>query len=273
MCRPTKVTRGVLQHSDTVGSSLVRLGNTLVVCGISLQIGTPTRSASSHCGDVLVQVIPPPNNPNANANTSTSLSQQGLEDDALQSILMDSLDLTCLSIVPGQAAWRIQVTIQVLQDHGNVWDATLMAAVSAMTQARLPPTQGAKTTTATTRGRNAGGIQGSRLEILPSPSTHMDSDKTNDTTKPLIFKYLPVPLTVGVYPSSTNDDSIHLLADPTPEEATVLLGYLTMVVTDDNEIVYTRLASKVGLTRQDLAVAAQMAHGRGKEIRSSWEDA
>ena len=283
MCRTTKITRGILQTHDTVGSSLVRLGNTQVLCGISLQIGTPTAPSSNHNhhhhhqgntnnnssgggggGDVVVIML--------------SSQQQGTiaaaaTEEQLQSIITNMLDLSTLVIINGQAAWRILLTIQILQDDGNVWDASLLAAVAALTNVRLPATKmttsststattsasrrnGTHTASTTTSTTKAGGT--SRLELVEDPNYH----------EALVFHYLPVPLTVGVYRSSSNQNaSIHLVADPTPDEAPLLQGYLTMVVTDENEIVHARHASQVGLTREHMAVAAHMAYGRGKEIR------
>lgn len=216
MCRSTKITKGILQK-HTVGSSLVRLGNTQVLCGITLQIGVPSITGQ---GDVVV--VP---------------SSQ----EELQSIVTDMLDLSCLGIIEGKAAWRLQVTLQVLQDDGNVMDASLLATIAALTDTHLPATQ-----------RNA---KAGTMEIVEG-----DNEGT-----PLKFHYLPVPLTMGIYQS---DETIHLLADPTPQEEPLMQGYLTMVVADDDQIVHTKHASKIGLKREDLAVCAHMAYGRAKEIRN-----
>jgi exosome complex RNA-binding protein Rrp42 (RNase PH superfamily) len=283
MCRTTKITRGILQTHDTVGSSLVRLGNTQVLCGISLQIGTPTALSSNHNhhhhqgndknnssgggGDVVVIMLSSQQHQGTIAAAAT--------EEQLQSIITNMLDLSTLVIINGQAAWRILLTVQVLQDDGNVWDASLLAAVAALTNVRLPATKMTTTSTAaasasrrnlhtastTTTTTKAGGT--SRLELLDDPNYH----------EALVFHYLPVPLTVGVYRSSSNHNAaIHLVADPTPDEAPLLQGYLTMVVTDGNEIVHAGHASQVGLTREHMAVAAHMAYGRGKEIRDLLQD-
>jgi exosome complex RNA-binding protein Rrp42 (RNase PH superfamily) len=166
------------------------------------------------------------------------------QQEELQRILMDALDLSCLGIVEGQAAWRLQVTLQVLQDDGNVWDASFLAAIAALQDARLPATQ-----------RNA---KAGTMEIL---------EEEGEEGSPLMFHYTPVPLTVGIY-CNTEEAKTHLLADPTPQEESLLQGYMTMVVSDDEEIVHIQHSSKVGLGREELAVCAHMAYGRGKEIRN-----
>lgn len=199
---------------------MVRFGNTKVLCGITVQIGVP--STVPNQGDVIV--VPP--------------------DEAVQSILTQMLDLSCLGILDGQAAWRLVVTWHILQDDGNVWDAVLVAAVAALMDTRLPATQ---------HNANKG-----TMELIDT------SDEVAGT--PLVVQFLPVPLTVGIYNSP--EGVIHLLADPTQDEVPLLEGYLTMVVSDDDQIVHTRHASKLGLKRDDLTVCAHMAYGRGKEIRT-----
>lgn len=266
---------------------MIRLGNTQVLCGISLQIGTPISSnarrsggsstattttgtttnngtvANSGGGDVVVVLL----------STQQQQAAVAATEEQLQAIITNMLDLSALIIIDGQAAWRIQLTIQVLQDDGNVWDATLLAAVAALTDVNLPATKFMSSTTTRRNGTTSSSTSTStaktgttRLELMEQGDTDNDNGRIRT---PLVFHYLPVPLTVGVYRShSEKDIGIHLLADPTPDEAPLLQGYLTMVVTDEDDIVYTRHASQVGLTRQHLAVAAHMAYGRGREIRA-----
>lgn len=196
------------------------MGNTQILCGVTLQIGVPSVPG---CGDVSINIMA-----------------------ELQPILMEMLDLTCLSILEGQA-WRLQITIQVLQDDGNLWDASLIAAIAALQDTRLPATQ-----------RNASSGQ---MEIVES-----SNDDDNKQEEKLVFHYLAVPLTVGIY--HHDETKTHFCADPTPQEASLLKGQLKMVVNDDNDVVYMQHSSTVGLTRDDLAVAAHMTYGRAKEIRS-----
>jgi exosome complex component RRP43 len=189
----------------------VRLGQTQVLAGITLQVGQPS---VPNQGDVVVT-----------------------DDKVLQSILLDAVDLTCLSIIDGKCAWRLVVTIQALQGDGNLWDARLLAAVAALTDVRLPKTQVGKA-----------GL----IEVIP---------KSEGTA--IQFDYLPVPLTIGIH---HDDTSTYLLADPTLQEEEFLQGHLTMVVNEENDIVHLVHAGG-SLQRQDLAVCAHMAYGRGKEIR------
>ena len=280
-----------MKKNDTAGSSLVRLGNTQVLCGISLQIGTPISSArrgggntsttttttttttsssvgNSGGGDVVVVML----STQQQQQQQQAAAAAAATEEQLQSIIANMLDLSALIIIDGQAAWRIQLTIQVLQDDGNAWDATLLAAVAALTDVNLPATKIMTTTTTTRNGPTTSATTSTVKAGTNRLGLVDDGDVGNNgggKKTPLVFHYLPVPLTVGVYRSLSEQHSgLHLVADPTPDEAPLLQGYLTMVVTDEDEIVYARHASQVGLTRQHLAVAAHMAYGRGREIRA-----
>eukprot|EP00546_Thalassionema_frauenfeldii_P006927 CAMPEP_0178921394 /NCGR_PEP_ID=MMETSP0786-20121207/15539_1 /TAXON_ID=186022 /ORGANISM="Thalassionema frauenfeldii, Strain CCMP 1798" /LENGTH=266 /DNA_ID=CAMNT_0020595573 /DNA_START=19 /DNA_END=816 /DNA_ORIENTATION=- len=224
MCRRTRMTRGILKLR-TAGSSLIQLGNTQIVCGISLLVGQPSIPDN---GDLVVTRADSPD---------FSLP--------LQSILTEMLDLSCLALGEAQA-WRLQVTLQVLEDDGNLNDACLLAAVAALTDTRLPPTQ-----------RNP---QTERIEI-------MESSQENGSS--LKFNYIPVPLTLGIY-FGKDQKTTFLLADPTVEEEALLQGQLTIVVKLDDKnteeqhnIVHVQHScAPPGLKREDLAVAAHMAYGR-----------
>jgi len=227
-CRPTRITRGILKLR-TAGSSLVQMGDTQVVCGITLQIGQP--SLPNH-GDVVVV-----------GAGSTSLP--------IQKIMTEMIDLTCLGFVGNnKEAWRLQITFQILQDEGNIDDAYVLAAVAALIDTRLPSTE---------RNKKTG-----LLEL----TTNDDDDE--DDGIPLTFKFVPIPLTLGIY--DNDDTTTFLLADPTTQEEPLLQGHLTVVVkmedNGENTIVHLQHScSTTGIQREDLAIGAHMAYGRAKEIR------
>jgi exosome complex RNA-binding protein Rrp42 (RNase PH superfamily) len=237
MCRPTKITKDILSK-NALGSCLVRLGKTQVICGITIQVGIP--SIPNH-GDILV--LGPHGQNSHNSSEMTEI---------LQDVLSSMIDLSCLGIDngPTPAAWRLQVTFQILFDDGNILDASIIAAVTAMMDIRLPPF----------RWNN------NMVEILENGSPSSQS-----LSRPLIWHYHPVPLTLGIYVQ--DNETINLLADPTPEEEPILNGYITMIVAKEKEeLVFFRHSSQVGISRQDLAICAHMTHGRWKEISDLWKD-
>jgi exosome complex RNA-binding protein Rrp42 (RNase PH superfamily) len=237
MCRPTKITKDILSK-NALASCLVRLGKTQVICGVTIQVGIP--SIPNH-GDILV--VGPNSQSSQNSPEITEI---------LQDVLSSMIDLSCLGIPngPTPAAWRVQVALQILFDDGNILDACILAAVTAMMDMRLPPFQWSN----------------NMVQILEDPSPSSSS-----CSRPLIWNYHPVSLTLGIYVEG--NETIHLLADPTPEEDPILKGYITMVVAKEKEeLVFLRHSSQVGLSRKELAICAHMTHGRWKEISDLWND-
>lgn len=168
------------------------------------------------------------------------------EDPEIERLLTEMVDLTCLSIEEGKSAWRLKLSFQVLNDEGNAWDASFIAGVAALRDTKLPATK-----------TNSNKI----VEIV------------DDKTTPLRFNCLLVPLTIGLSQSTNGDDKISLIADPTNDEQCILAGQLTLVVTPESkEIVNTQHAATVGISREELALCAHMAFGRGKEIQKLLQD-
>ncbi len=134
--RPVKIRTGFVASAD--GSAFVELGPTKVLAGIKLEPGTPF-----------------PDTPNAGVLTTNAelvpLSSPGFEpgpprpeaielsrvvDRAIRAA--EAIDLTKLCVTPGEKAWVCYVDIHILDDGGNLIDAAMLAAMSALTHATLP---------------------------------------------------------------------------------------------------------------------------------------
>jgi exosome complex RNA-binding protein Rrp42 (RNase PH superfamily) len=215
-CRPTTITCGILKR-NTAGSSLVSCGKTQVMAAVSPCVGTP--AAGGEMGDIVV------------------VSEQ--DSTYLRRILESCVDLTKLSIAPPKAAWRLQIVIFVINNDGNVRDASLIAAMAALKDTILP-----RTTV------NKEGI----VQLL-------DNDE-NGT--PLSFIKMLIPLTVGICSSEKKGESSILLCDVTTEEEILVETKITMVVNDLGEIGNVECTGRIH--SQQLALVAKMAQGRALEV-------
>jgi exosome complex RNA-binding protein Rrp42 (RNase PH superfamily) len=251
-CRPTTITRGVLKR-NAAGSSLVCLGNTQVMAAVSPCVGTvvtPTNASASAASEIMGDIIV------VSENDSTYL----------QRILTGCIPLQSLSITttsssstaaPKKMAWRLQIVIFVLNNDGNVRDASLIAAVAALKDTILPPV--------TVNNSKDGVVQ--LLDI----DTH-DDDNKNGT--PLSLSNIFIPLTVGICncsSSSKRDNGeeearrIILLCDVTTEEEILVETKITMVVhPHTGEILNVESTGRI--TSQQLALVAKMARGRAQEV-------
>jgi len=166
----------------------------------------------------------------------------------LQRLLEETLDLTQLSIVSGQAAFRLQVTVQILNSDGNLRDACLLACVAALLDTKLPTNT-----------------------IWESGKVHL-KETSEDCRKRLKMPVIPVPLSLGIWCNrdDNNGETMHWIVDPTKEEEDVLQNGMTMVVNafQPEQILSLELSGQRSISRTDLALAAHMAAGRAQELQS-----
>ena len=134
--RPVKITKGFVKSAD--GSALVDLGGTKVLCGVKLEMGSPfgdTPNAGVLTTNAeLVPLSSPAYEPGPPSLQSIEVSR--VVDRAIRAA--EAVDLAGLSIVPGEKCWICYVDIHILDDLGNLIDAALLAASSALSAAVLP---------------------------------------------------------------------------------------------------------------------------------------
>ena len=266
------MTRGVLKR-NTHGSALVRMGDTQILAGTTLLVGQPR--GDKDAGDVTVSyshsyTSNTTKRPTA-ANSSTTAAW-------ISNLLQNTLDRTRLSIVPGKAAWRIHITLQILNDAGNVTDASLLAALTALQDTTLPPTQLNTDGIVEIVGTDDDANDGDQMMEEASNNMKSNNNANNSNGQRLELKRLPIPLTMGLYSSSSTTAgeatcAVHLLADPTRQEEPILSGKITIVVAldpsaeaDPANVVYMRHAAKVPIGREELEMAVRMAEGRAEHV-------
>ena len=269
--RPTTV-QPTLLSKHAAGSAQVSLGDTNVVASVTLQVGQPTTSPECPAGqgDVLVASV----QASAGTTAGTSGNQQNLNISILQSFLQRILDVMVdkavdsdntgngmdsmhpLVLIPGSQAVRLVVSIQILQDAGNLIDACLLASVAALLDAKLPRA-----------------VQDGAWVLKPSASPNESSaNHPEESYKRLKFPILPIPLTMGLYlPKSQNDDkNCRWMVDPTNQEEGCLETMLTVVVNGNSssqqEEILCLDSSGASFSTTHLALAVKMAAGRAQEV-------
>jgi exosome complex component RRP42 len=134
--RTVKITPGYITSAD--GSAFVELGTTKVVAGVKLEPGTPFPDTPN--AGVLTtnaEVVPlssPDYEPGPPSPQAIELSR--VVDRAIRAA--EAVDLTALCIIPSEKCWTCFVDIHVLDDCGNLIDAAMIAAMSALKNAKLP---------------------------------------------------------------------------------------------------------------------------------------
>jgi exosome complex RNA-binding protein Rrp42 (RNase PH superfamily) len=180
------------------------------------------------------------------------------------------IDPTELGIEPGKSAWRIRISIQIINHDGNLWDAALLCACAALGDLRLPMVE---------VDRRSGGVR-----IVSSDDDPVDAIKRGEGTKmsnnskferrkgqSLTLGPLPVPLTVAILPSNKEGSSQNiLLVDPTHLEEDVSSGNSVTVVCNTNkEIVeFHKKGSSSRLSVDQITAVASMGFGRAQELET-----
>jgi exosome complex RNA-binding protein Rrp42 (RNase PH superfamily) len=223
------------------------MGNTQVLAAISLLVGTPDAEFGED-GDLTVM---------------TTSSSHYYDATWLERVLRTSdlmmLDMKkSLCILPNKAAWRVQVVLQVLNDDGNIRDCMLLAAVAALSNAKLPPVVVDK--------------QDGIVSIVQEEDENHFVTKLCGGGDDLSTNNIPIPLTVGFVQLDNKKEEMTILVDPTRLEEEHCDSTCCIVVTaggsnmNSNQIVNCEVSGRVSISSQQLALVAQMAKGRAREL-------
>ena len=172
-----------------------------------------------------------------------------------------------MGIEPGKSAWRVRISIHIINHDGNLWDASLLCACAALGDLRLPVVE---------VDRRSGGVR-----IVSNEDLLDNNDggaKHNNNTKverrkgqSLTLGPLPVPLTIAILPSNDESNSKDiLLVDPTHLEEDVSSGNSVTVVCNTNkEIVeFHKKGSSTRLSVDQIKAVASMGFGRAQELET-----
>ena len=137
--REIQVEAGVIRKAE--GSALVKLGKTQVMVGVKIQPGepypdTPDRGVIITNAE-LVPLASPRFEPGPPTEVGIELARvvdRGVRESG-------SVDLEALCIAPGEKVWIIFIDIHVLDDCGNLMDASSLGAIAALMTANVPAEQ------------------------------------------------------------------------------------------------------------------------------------
>ena len=168
---------------------------------------------------------------------------------------------TELGIEPGISAWRIRVSIHIVNHEGNVWDAALLAACAALSDLRIPMVE----------------IERGVVRIVKNE----DGGKNNKMLKKKVQRREgrsltlgppPVPLTIAILANNTDDSPSNntriLLVDPTHLEEDVASGNIVTVVCNTKEeiVEFHKKGSGSRLSMEQVAAVGCMGFGRAREL-------
>ncbi|KAA0012459.1 MAG: exosome complex protein Rrp42 [Thermoplasmata archaeon] len=134
--RPIKIEKNVLRNAE--GSARVKIGNTMVLAGIKLEVGepypdTPEKGAMSTSAELPPLASPEfePGPPKPGAIELARVVDRGIRES-------EYIDLEKLCIEPGEKVWIVFIDLHVLDYDGNLFDASSLAASAALQNAIIP---------------------------------------------------------------------------------------------------------------------------------------
>ncbi len=226
--REIKVEYGVSKNAE--GSAKVTLGNTVVVAGVKMEIGEPFPDKPDE-GILIVNaefspIASPefePGPPNEYAIELARVVDRGIRESG-------AIDMKKLCISEGEKVWMIFVDIYVMNHDGNLIDASALAAMAALLDAKLP-----------------------KLDEEGNVDYHEHTDERVPVVK------IPIAITIA----KIGD---FLFVDPCKKEEDVMDARITITSTD--VINGVQKGGSMGLTQDEIYQCIDLAMEKAKELRS-----
>ncbi|UCF07395.1 MAG: exosome complex protein Rrp42, partial [Thermoplasmata archaeon] len=134
--RPIKVTRGTIDTSE--GSARVQIGDTDVLVGIKIGLGepfpdTPNKGVLTTNAELIPLASPTFESgpPREGSIELARVVDRGIRESG-------TIDLEKLCLVEGEKVWVVFIDIHVLDYDGNLFDASALGALAALTETTIP---------------------------------------------------------------------------------------------------------------------------------------
>ncbi len=219
------------------GSALVRLGNTVVLAGVKMDIVPPFPDTPNE-GVLMVhaEFVPlasptfEPGPPDENAIELARVVDRSLREPKV--VALDKLVLE-----PGKSVWRVYVDIYVLNHDGNLFDASMLASMAALMATRVP-----------------GYVkQGDEYRVDRSRFTGL------------------LPINRKVVSVTVAKIANRILVDPTFDEESVADARLVIAVTEDGLIGGMQKTGMEGFTEKEIEQAINIALEKSKQLLNALE--
>lgn len=230
--RKIKVTKNPYEQPE--GSALVEIGDTKVLVGVKLGVGQPFPDTPKE-GVLIVNAELSPiahedfelGPPREDAIELARIVDRGIRESKC-------IDVEKLCIKEGELVWMVFIDIQPLSHYGNLIDASGIAAITALLNAKLPKLDGDKV------------VFGER------------------TSKSLPVKSVPVPVTFAQIGGK-------MVADPAFSEEQAMTSRLTVTTDDKGNVCALQKGGASGLTLENIEYAMETSVKKGKEIRKLFQ--
>ncbi len=228
--RPIKIQTGVIQKAN--GSAIVTLGNTEVIAGVKIAMGTPfPDTPDSGLLVVNAEILPlaspyaEPGPPSPEAIELARVVDRGIRESGM-------VDLKKLCLIEGKTVYTVFVDVNIMNVDGNLFDATSYAVVSALRSAKMK-----------------------------KYAVEKDKVVAKDEEIPVPVERVPVSITMARIGET-------LVVDPNSEEEAAMDMRITITTDDDGNVCASQKGEASTITPAQVLEAADMSIRLGKEIRA-----
>ena len=214
------------------GSARVKIGNTEVIAGVKIEINKPFPDTPAEGGLVVGAELLPLSNPDF------ELGPPGIEAIELARTVdrgireSKCVDFKKLCIEEGEKAWFLIIDIVTINDAGNLSDASSLAALAALKDARFPK------------------LEGEKLNY---------KEKTD---KRLDIKNSPIAVTVIKIGEK-------FIVDPDTDEEKAIDARLMVSSIEDGTLCAMQKGGNYPLTAEDIIKMVDIGIEKGKELRKA----
>ena len=215
------------------GSTRVQIGETVVMAGVKMSIEKPYNDTPDEGGIMVNAELLPLSSPEYEAGPPgiKAIELARVVDRGIREAKAINMKKLCLE--PGEKAWFVTIDIITINDAGNLFDASALAALAALKSARYPE--------------------------IDSETGALNYKKKTSQKLPL----LKDPLAVTVYKVGGQ-----LLVDPTAEEEKAYDARLTVASDSKGILSAMQKGGEVPITIEDVGRMIDLALEKTKFLRS-----
>jgi len=226
--RKIEVETGLIKTAE--GSAKVTMGDTVVLAGVKFEVGQPYPDKQDE-GTMMVNVeLLPMSNPNYESGPPKieAIELARVVDRGIRE--SGAIDYKKLCIEKGKLVWTVIVDIVPVNAAGNLFDASALAVLLAIKDAKMPH------------------LDGEKIDYKTATSEKL----------PLVEE----PMSITVLKIGN-----HIIADPIPDEEEVMDARLTVAFTKDNTICAMQKGGETALSLEDIKTMMDLAEKKAKELR------